>query len=138
MQKRPFWLIILTCFMMLYQILWLLSVLQLEGELKTQISLSVPFEVIVSVAIVTFFTFSLRTLAGSSQRAMRYTIVGIVILSMTILTRLIIYAEADYDRQRLPFLIIIIISVCCLTVLPKILRHIHKSTKGENSYDPNP
>ncbi len=138
MQKHPFWLIILTCFMMLYQIFWLLSVLQLEDELKNQISLSVPIEVIVSVAIVTFFTFSLRALAGSSQWAMRYTIVGIGILSITILTRLIIYTEADYDRQRLPFLIIIITVVCCLAVLPKILRHIHKSTKGENSYDPNP
>ena len=87
---------------------------------------------------VTFFTFSLRALAGNSRWAIRYTIVGFGILVMTILIRLIVYAEADYDRQRLPFLISLIIIVCCLIALPKIVRHIHQSTKGENSYDPNP
>ena len=52
--------------------------------------------------------------------------------------RIIAFAEADYDRQRLPFLIIVFSIVCGLLILPKLTRLLHKPTKGENSYDHKP
>jgi len=138
MNKRPLWFIIITCFILLYQIVWLVSVLQLPDDLKNQISLSVNLEIGISVLIVTFFTFGLRALILTRKWAIKYTVVGIVILWMTILLRVIVFAEADYDRQRLPFLLFITVVVCGLGVLSSIVKTIHKSTKGENSYDPNP
>jgi len=138
MNKRPLWFIMMTCFILLYQIVWLISVLQLPDDLKDTVSLSVPFEVIVSGAIVTFFTVGLRALILTRPWAIRYTVGVIAVLWMTIILRLIVFAEADYDRQRLPFLVFITIVVCGLMVLPKLVKTIHKSTKGENSYDPNP
>lgn len=137
MQKRPLWFIILTCFILLYQIVWLMSVLQLPDDLKTKISLSLPYEIITSAVIVTFFTIGLRALILTRAWAIRYTLGGIGILWVSILLRLILFAEADYDRQRLPFLIMTCVIVCGLVAVPKLLKIIH-STKGENSYDPNP
>jgi hypothetical protein len=129
--KHPLRLISFTCFMMLYQIFWLIRVLQLQENLKQPISLSVPLEVIISVSIVTFFTYGLRALILNREWAMRYTI-GIVSFQIGYSgLRLIAFSEADYDRQRLPFLIIVFSVVCCLLMLPKILRHIHTSIKGE-------
>ena len=74
MQKRPLWFISFTCFMILYQIVWAIRVLQLEHNLQKQISLSVPLEVVVSILIVTFFTYGLRALIINPSWAMRYTI----------------------------------------------------------------
>ena len=62
MTKRPLWFIIITCFILLYQIVWLVSVLQLPDDFKNQISLSVNLEIGISVLIVTFFTYGLRAL----------------------------------------------------------------------------
>lgn len=138
MTKRPLWFIMLTCFILIYQIVWLISVLQLPDDLKNQISLSVPLEIVMSVTIVTFFTIGLRALIGMQAWAIRYTLVGIDILWVTILGRLILFAEADYDRQRLPFLIMTFVIVGGFIAVPKLLKIIHNSTKGENSYDPNP
>lgn len=138
MQKRPLWLISFTCFMMLYQIFWLIRVLQLQEKLKEQISLSIPLEIIISVSIVTFFTYGLRALILSREWAMRYTIRVFYFQVGYSGLRLIAFSEADYDRQRLPFLIIIFSIVCGLWALPKIYRHIHKSIEGENSYDRKP
>lgn len=138
MSKRPLWLISFTCFMMLYQILWLIRVLQLQENLKEQISLSVPLEIIMSFLIVTFFTYGLRALILKREWAIRYTI-GIFSFQIGYSgLRLIAFAEADYDRQRLPFLIIVFSIVCGLLMLPKILRHIHKSIREKNSYDHKP
>ncbi len=138
MQKRPLWFIIISCFILLYQIVWLASVLQLPDDLKNQISLSVPFEVVISGIIVTFFTIGLRALILMRRWAFRYTLVGIGILWGTILLRLIIFTEADYDRQRLPFLIMTFVIIGGLVCVPILYKTIHNSTKGANSYDPNP
>lgn len=131
MQKRPLWIIIFTCFMMLYQIFWIIRVLQLSHNLQQQISLSVPLEVFVSISIVTFFTYGIRALICNHSWAMRYTM-GVFCFQMGYSSlRLIAFAEADYDRQRLPFLIIVFSIVCGLALLPKLIRYIHKPTKGE-------
>lgn len=117
--------------MMLYQIVWLVSVLQLPDNLKATISLSLPLEVIISISIVTFITYGIRALIVREDWAIRYTM-GIMSLQVAyILVRLILFAEADYDRQRLPFLVILFSVVYGLWLLPKLLRFIHKSTKGE-------
>ena len=128
MQKRPLWLIAFTCLMMLYQIAWMLNVLQLPDDLKAQISLSVPLEVIVSLVIVILFTFGLYALVAKREWAIRYTI-GVFGLQIGYtLLRLILFADADYDRQRLPFLLILFSIVCGVFLLSKKLRAMHNST----------
>lgn len=138
MTKRPIWLIILTCFILLYQIFWFISVLQLPDDLKTKISLSIPYEMIVSFVVVIFFMNGLRALILTRSWAIGYTIGGIIFLWAMILLRLIVFVEADYDRQRLPFLIMTFVMVCGLAVMPKLMQNPINSTKGEFSYDPNP
>ena len=138
MQKRPLWFISFTCFMILYQIVWLIRVLQLQGNLKEQISLSIPLEVIMSILIVTFFTYGIRALIVNHSWAMRYTI-GVFIFQIGYSgLRLIAFAEADYDRQRLPFLIIVFSIVCGLLMLPKILGTYTNQLREKNSYDHKP
>lgn len=138
MTKRAIWLIILTCFILLYQIFWFVSVLQLSDDLKTKVSLSIPYEMIVSLVIVLFFMNGLRALILTRSWAIGYTIGGIIFLWATVLLRLIVFAEADYDRQRLPFLLMAFVIVCGLAVMPKLMKNPINSTKGEFSYDPNP
>lgn len=126
MQKSPFWLIIFSCFMMLYQIFWLIQVLQLPENLNSKVRLSVPLEAIVSILIVTFITFGIRALILRKQWAISYTI-GIAFIQIGyVLFRLIVFADADYDRQRLPFLVILYAVVCGLWMLPKVFRHIRQ------------
>lgn len=138
MRKRPLWFISFSCFMMLYQIVWLIRVLQLQDNLKTQISLSVPLEVVMSITIVTFFTYGIRALTVNRPWAMRYTI-GVFIFQIGYSgLRLIAFAEADYDRQRLPFLIIVFSIVCGLLILPKILVTYTNQLREKNSYDHKP
>lgn len=131
MQKRPVWLIIVACFMMLYQIVWLIQVLQLPDNLKNIVRLSVPLEIIASILIVTFITYGIRALIGKKPWAISYTMGVMMIQLGYVLFRLIAFADADYDRQRLPFLVLLFTVVCGLWMLPKILKHIHQSTKGE-------
>jgi len=137
-QNHPLWFLSFTCFMILYQIFWVVRVLQLPHDLQQQISLSVPLEVFVSILIVTFFTYGLRALIFNRSWAMRYTI-GVFCFQMGYsVLRIIVFAEADYDRQRLLFLIIVFSIVCGLLMLSKLIKHLHKPTKGENSYDHKP
>ena len=130
-QKRSLWFISFACFMMLYQIVWLISVLQIPDNLKATIRLSVPLEIIASIAIVTFITYGIRALIVRKTWAISYTMGAIIIQIGYALFRLIVFAEADYDRQRLPFLVLLFSVVCGLWLLPKVFRHIHQSTKGE-------
>ena len=130
-QKRPVWLIIAACFMMLYQIVWLIRVLQLPDNLKNTIRLSVPLEIIASILIVTFITYGIRALILKKQWSISYTMGAIMIQIGYALFRLVAFADADYDRQRLPFLVILYTVVCGLWMLPKLLKYIHQSTKGE-------
>lgn len=127
------WLIILTCIMMLYQIVWIGRVLSLPDNLKERISLVVPLEVAISILFVTLFTYGLRALIVRTTYAVRYTIVILGLLIGYSLLRLILFAEADYDRQRLPFLVILFSIVCCLVLLPELFRRLHKFIKGEES-----
>lgn len=132
MQKRPTWLIFVASLIMLYQIVWLIRVLQLPDNLTSQISLSIPLEIIVSSCLILALVYGIWTLMIKKVWAVLW-VRGIIGIQLGyILLRLIIFAEADYDRQRLPFLVIIFLIVVGLLLLPKVFQHLHKSTKGED------
>lgn len=130
---RNIWLIMFSCFMILYQILWISRVLTSSDRLQEQLKLNIPLEIANSILFVSLFTLGLRALIVRADYAVRYTIgVFVGLIGVTVL-RLMLFAQADYDRQRLLFLVLFIGIVSCLFVLPYLLRQLHKQIKGDKS-----
>jgi hypothetical protein len=98
------WLAALTGLLALVQVGAALHALQIRPELAAQVSLSMPLEIAASLiwallsAVVTF------ALLRRQPRAIHYTAWLLIGFTVYSLGRLALLAQADYDRQRLPFL----------------------------------
>jgi hypothetical protein len=75
-------------------------------DLAAQVSLSAPLEFTASAGWGLFSAFVTYTLVRRKARALQYTawlLIGFIGYS---LARVLIFAQADYDQQRLPFLFV--------------------------------
>ena len=97
------WLILLTSLLTLFQIGSAMRVLQLPGDLAGQISLSLPLELAASLVWALVFGWLTLTLVQNKEHALGYSGWGLVAFVIYSVARLLIFAQADYDRQRLPF-----------------------------------
>jgi hypothetical protein len=107
--SRPRFLIFLTLLLALFQITNALTVLQLPETITNRLSLPVWFNVGLSGAWALAFGFSAVHLCRRGINAVRYANWLIVAFIGYSWLRLVIFAQADYDRGRLPFLSVLVL-----------------------------
>jgi len=108
-------LILLTALLALFQIGAAVRALQIPDALAAKISLPVPLEFIASLLWALLALTVLVTLWQRERRARLFTVWLAVGFSIYSLIRLLLFSQADYDRGRFPFLLIVI---AVLLILP--------------------
>jgi hypothetical protein len=102
--RRPRWLIILTLLLSIFQIGSATRVLQIPADVAAQIHLILPLEFIASAVWAILAALVMVGLFQRWQRAQLYATILLVAFTLYSLVRLALFAQADYDRERLPFL----------------------------------
>jgi hypothetical protein len=116
--SRCWELILLTVLLALFQIGAALRALRIPPELGAQISLPMILEFVAAgLWALLFAVITVNLIRGRALRPAVLIISGFVIYS---LARLIVFARADYDLNRLPFLVVI--TVCLLLTAALLLR----------------
>ncbi|MBL8154766.1 MAG: hypothetical protein JNM70_11335 [Anaerolineae bacterium] len=133
--RRSRWFIMLMGFLALFQGGAAVRVLHIAPDLAAQITLSLALEFVVSLlwtgtaALTARALWLRRAAAGRQARAVLIGFVGYSLL------RLILFAQAPYDRGRLPFLLVVGGLLCASLVVPWLLRHVYayRALNGDES-----
>lgn len=124
-----------TLLMTLFQIGAVLRVLQLPGNVVEQISLSLPFELGISILWALVFGWAVWTIVWNHRHALRYTVgitIGFIVYSTL---HRIIFSRADYDQGRIPFLVAIIVITIGIAMIALVFaRRVHNTIR-ENASD---
>jgi hypothetical protein len=99
--------------------------LRMPAELAAQVRVPVALDVTGGVVWALVFTLVTVWLARSDARAGRLAAWALIAFSIYMLSRLLLFTQADYDRQRLPFLLVI----CGGTMLIPVLYLIRAAQK---------
>jgi len=105
----------------------LIRMLQLPNDLTNQISLVPSFEIVMSAFWLFTTIWVLILLLGNHENAVNRALwvsFGFIIYSVS---RLMIFTRADYDRQRIIFLAIIVVGLLLLfSFASNLLRYVRK------------
>jgi hypothetical protein len=115
--RYAYWLMLVVALLALMQIVFVIRVLQLPGELASQVNLRIPLEFVAGILWAGVFGFCTLTLVRNRLYALRYTgwaLLGFLVYSVA---RLFIFAQADYDRQRLSFLLVLTIVILVMVLM---------------------
>jgi hypothetical protein len=108
---------LLMALLALFQIVSVIRVLNLPDDLAGQVSLLTPLDVIAGLVWAGIFTATVLALVRKHVHALRYAgwaLLGFVLYSIA---RLLFFSRADYDRGRLPFLLVIAVATLCIPVI---------------------
>lgn len=112
--KRPRWLIVIALTLAIYQGLAAINGLQQPGVLGIDLGQVGLLQVVTGVVWAVLFLTAAYRLFSHARRARQFFYVLLIAFVVYSLLRLILFAEADYDRQRLPFLILLTAFVCSI------------------------
>ena len=112
---HPF-LILLCLTLALFQIITALRVLQLPDAVASVVSIPPMLQVALSAGWALLFFMAAVTLYNRKVFSVRLAGGVIVAFMLYSLLRLVVFARADYDRERLPFLIVLTLSLLALPV----------------------
>lgn len=111
--RRRWWLIALTAALALMQAGAVVRTLQRLPELAALVSLNLPLELIAGGGWALLFGgITVNLLRSRAAQPAILALCGFFIYSVV---RLMLFAQADYDQNRLPFLILLSL---CLLVFP--------------------
>lgn len=101
---RRWWLIALTLALALIQFGAVLYLINTPDTLTEQISLIVPMEIVVGgLWALIFAGVAVNLLRSRTVRLVHWFFIGFATYSTA---RLLLFARADYDQHRLPFLVV--------------------------------
>jgi hypothetical protein len=131
-RKRARGLLILTALLALFQFGAAVRALQVPGDLAARVNVPLPLEFIVSMlwglaAMGVFVMLWQRR--GKARLYAAWLAVGFSIYS---LLRLLLFSQADYDRGRFPFLLVVI-AILLFTPVAYLVRYrrTHLSRDGD-------
>lgn len=105
----------------------LVRMLQLPNDLNNQISLVPSFEIMMSIFWLFVTIWVVILLLGNHENALNRALwvsFGFIIYSVA---RLLIFTRADYDRQRIIFLVVIVLGLLLLfSFASNLLRYVRK------------
>jgi hypothetical protein len=114
-RKRSRLLILLTALLAAVQVGAALRALTMPDELAARISLPIPLEFIAGLLWAFLALIVLYLLWRRERRARLYAAWLAIGFSIYSLLRLLLFSQADYDRGRFPFLLVVI---AILLILP--------------------
>lgn len=94
-----------------------LRVLQLPAALAAQVGLLPPLEFVAGGAWLLLAAAAALGLAVQRRHAVRYAAIVFGSFTLYTLLRLMLFARADYDRQRLPFALLAALAVLGVLVV---------------------
>jgi hypothetical protein len=123
-------LIVLTGLLALYQVGAALQAMRLTDEMVSVVSLSPPLEFVAGILWALIFIAAFFGLLQGRQRAVRFAGLSIIGFATYSALRLLLFARADYDRQRLP---ILLVTTALMLIIPAayLLRPDFKSQRME-------
>jgi len=137
-QSRHRWLLILLGLLTLYHVVDLFRLARLPDEILDTTSLPIAFRLVTGVTWVGLFAWGMlgvvRGYRGGVRRA-RYLIVGFVLYTVA---RLVVFTRAEYDRQRLPFVLAVLAFLMITFVVVRLIGlkpRRHHDNLERTSYD---
>ncbi|MGB1286295.1 MAG: hypothetical protein ACPG7F_07180 [Aggregatilineales bacterium] len=124
------WALFLTVIFALFQITNAFTVLQHPEAITAFVSSPVWLNSTLSLLWAGLFGFAALRLVRMRQNAIGYTVRLFMLFAAYSLLRLILFTQADYDRNRLPFLIIIVLMLL-IAYAGMQWHHIRKHTNTE-------
>lgn len=120
--RRPYLRIIIIGLLILYQLGSLFSLSQLPDAIAAQVVPSVEIQFIITifwlVALIAGFR-SLWIMSKSGKLRSLWLIYG---FGLYVIIRQIVFTQADYDRQRVPFVVFVGIFFTIIFILFSLLR----------------
>ncbi len=130
--KRPILIVTLSLILVLYHITGAFQVLQLPESIGVHTSIPPIVQAVLHMGWAIVFTLNAVLLLRRQRNAMRFNQGAWVLFICYGLARLLLFAQADYDRQRLPFLLILTVPLLLGPVIKAatlLWRHI-KEKRG--------
>ncbi len=137
-ETAPRWLALLTCLLASIQAGAAWRAIQIPPEVAALVSVPMPLEFIASVAWAALFAFITFRLIRRHPRALRQSVWLLIGWMVYSLARLTFFVRADYDQQRLPFLVVvvaIILFIPTVFVLRPTTQRTENSGNGRKSQD---
>jgi len=130
--NQPKWLLLLLLMLFAYHVVDVIRTVQLPPEIAAATTLPIPLRLMTGVTWAGLSGWSmLRVVRGHSNanQHARYLLVGFVLYTIA---RLIVFTQAEYDRQRLPF---VLVSLAFLMVLFVVVRLLRNKLRGQHEKD---
>lgn len=125
----------LLVILMLFQIISLLRVLQLPTSIRAGLQFAPWFQAMLALIWVLLFAVAIVMILRQQRDASQFSswlIIGFMIYS---LLRLIIFAQADYDRQRLPMLAAMTMILLAIPIITLLQPTLHRGRRREEDND---
>lgn len=130
------WLCALTGALTLFQAAALLRALRLPADLAAAVSLPGALAPVGAGAWTLFFALLTVNLWQLRPRAVRQTAWAVIAFMVYNAARLVVYAQADYDRQRLPAALLALGLACVVPALYLLRRPPNQPGNGDaRNYD---
>jgi hypothetical protein len=108
---------IFTAMITLVEVGSVVEALRIPADLSAQVSAPAALDMTAGVVWVLIFALATALLARGKPRAGRLTAWAVIAFGLYTLAHLMMFVRADYDRQRLPFLL----AICGGTMLIPVL-----------------
>jgi hypothetical protein len=134
------WLILITSLLALSQLYAVLYILRLPAEIAQNLNLPLIIQISVSALWALIFVWADISLIRQRPRAVNRILYLIAVFVVYSLLRLLLFAQSDYDRQRFPFLLALVIfcTICFIVIrFSRIYRHhlVRKQTLENEIHD---
>jgi len=114
--NRPKWHITIAIMIVIFEVISIVQTLQLPDSIRQQLTIIVNFQIVFGIIWSMVFLFALYFLLQRHPKAQRLTSWLVISFVGYRLLRLIVFVQADYDRQRLLFLSLFILLVCSVPI----------------------
>jgi len=121
--KRSGCLVTFITILLVYQTLNLIRVLQLEDMLGNSVVPPVPLQLTLILIWLLTFTYLLLGVVRKWRFALRYSGWLIITYILYRLLYAVLFVQADYNRQRLPFLLVTISLILIVPIFMLLNRH---------------
>jgi 4-amino-4-deoxy-L-arabinose transferase-like glycosyltransferase len=127
--RRPVWLIIVMLLLTLHQIGAILHALQIPSETAQSLSLPPSIQIIAASFWALIFAHTTISLLQRRRQIVKRAFLQIAVFIGYSVLRLFIFAQSDYDRQRLPFLLALTLPFAVLLLCAQafVNRHAQRS-----------
>ncbi len=120
--RRPYLAIIITGLLILYQLGYLLRLFQLPEAISENIVPPVTVQVGITILWLAGLTWASRSLWIMSKSGKQRSLWLIYGFGVYIIIRQAVFTQADYDRQRIPFVVFVGLFFTIIFILFRLLR----------------